>query len=747
MAMKYLFPSSMPYDDLTFIDQSAYTETTPLEEIATIPDGPIAFIPFVSPRGYGEDNKLMYMDSSRLAKYGNPNLKKYGLSLYLANRFIEGGGTLLGMRMMPKDAGYANKCIYAVIKKTDIISYETETIGRYPNETDIKKALWQVKDSDTTISSSLLLTDSYELFNADGKKVDTSFSSSKNLLDEDIQDKSYDIKFGDETKKVYVLKDENDKLGLYSDANGTGTGVLEASLVATERVSIKYKGMTVNAKDQKGNFTDFELESSIKTIKEYNDAPKGTEVTVPLFVFRSKAKGDFAKSFKFKLTADETMNAQYPSRFFYKFSSDENGAKLDGDMTFTLDDDFIYGDDALGVADVFDKYAANMAMFKSKSFDLFKSIMESILEASAATNGLTAEDCFYSSDIIFGTKTYNSFVVDLDVDVKGNEQTNLSKFDLNNLSGADLDGSIATADFTAFGNSEGFTDPFADMFAEVYGADVQNSGIYTDLIYDEVRFPFEYIIVPSYDKGVMDAAYDLAKNRHITRVFFTYPKCDTYAEARQWATSNMSAYNEFISSEYCEWWQIKDPYTKKNTMMPSTYFNAYGLPYHWLHNKGVPYAGTRNYRWSGGKVGTMTPCSVNPNEYIANHNVGLNTMIEDGLGYASPYEQITSQQKRITSQLSELNNATILMNMARIALKMSSDARWTTLSDEEVNTFISNVETAISLGLNGTYRSLRIEGERESVNGAGRNRIHCKFYVNFNDMLKGVTYEFYILAN
>lgn len=710
---KYLYPTSMPYDDLTFIDQSQYTETTPVEEQNTIPNGPIAFIPFVSPRGYGEDNKLMYMDSTLLAKYGKPNLKKYGLSLYLANRFVEGGGTVLGMRMMPSDAGYAHCDVYATVEKANCVQVVEGTDGKYPNQKTIYKVLWTLNRSyDCFRTPSTASVDS-DIRDANGAEISYSVVNDGVVT---TLGKVYEIEEG---KFAIIAKDTETIFGT------TEITTLKLYEVESKDISESYqlKATAPNATSELTSQTRITYTASVDSAEESGNN------TYKVFTVRAQAKGDFAKSFQFKIIADTTQNNVDDTHFFYKFSSSENGGKLDGDMTFTFDDDYIYGDDCLSIEDVFDKYAKNIVMEKAEDFDAF-------LEAIGV-------DDPYKYDILFGTNTNGLFSV-----VDSNSGINLSEYNV--LGGSNLNGSaIDSANFTNCWNSE-FSDPYADLFTEVYGADVQTSGIYTDLIYDEVRYPFEYLIVPSFDSSVIAAALDLIDNRHITRGYFTFPMFNTYKEAREWTAANLgsSKATTYKTSDYCEYWQIKDPYTKKNTMMPSTYFNAYHLPYHWIHSKGAPYAGSRNYQWSGGKVGTMTPCSVNPNEYIANHNAGINTMLEDGLGYAYGYEQITSQQRAsITSQLSENNNATILMNMARIALKMSSDARWTTLSDEEVNSFITNVEEAIRLELGSTYKSLKVEGERESVNGAGRNRIHCKFYVSFNDLLKGVTYEFYILAS
>lgn len=788
--MAIIYPSAMPYDDLVYIDQSEYKETTPLEPTPSIPSGPIAFIPFVSPRGYGEDNKLMYMDSTRLAKYGNPNLKKYGLSLYLAKRFVEGGGSVLGMRLMPDDAGYANVCVYAEVTKADILPYRSDETGTGFNKKTVYYPLWTKATSDNktenivipgiefdgvTTDEGVLKNSELNFGNIKFGSNDTNKSFVTNMLTSlpenlnDVNDSKIYSFDAENATEVYLLPvktvadaDKITEITLYEctkDTNGkykfTGDNdnpVVYATLKADERVVVTYKCKNSKITTNKPTtfaVTDDETTPTVitfdgkkydanyyelKTVDDKSTIALKDTITVPMFIVKAKAKGSFAKDFRFKIVADDAMNAQVPSYFFYKFSDDENNSKLDGDMTFTFDDDYTYAGTCMSIEEVFSEYSANVEMIKCKEFEVFKDYIKENVYGNAVGSDATvdADTQFNKLDVLFGSNAGDKLVIDFS---GCNLSTNT------NLSGDELDGEIGNASFVDFGD-ENFKDPFSELFVKAY------SGQATDLVYEEVRYPYEYLLIPSYDTEVMDAANDLVESRHITRAYFTYPKFSTYAAARVWARTNMAKYNTFKTSEYVEWAQVRDPYTNKKTMMPSTYFNAYHLPAHWIYNKGKPYAGTRNYRWSGFTVGTLTPSSTNAKEYIDNHKLGINTMVEDGLGYASPYEQITSKQKSgVTSQLCENNNATILMNMARIALRMASNARWTTLSDQEVTTFIADVQDSITRELSGTYKSLVINGERESVNGAGRNRIHCAFYVNFNDLFKGVTYEFYILAN
>ena len=161
---KLVYPSSMPYDEVNIVDNSVYEDII-VDVNAGIPTGPIAFIPFISPRGYGEDNKLVYMDATRLSRYGTPNLNKYGLSLYLAARFIQGGGTVLGMRVVPaydetKSTGatYANACVYALVSASKI-TYGVKALTSGNVAADFKTA--SAEDLEITVAEGETL---YKLF-------------------------------------------------------------------------------------------------------------------------------------------------------------------------------------------------------------------------------------------------------------------------------------------------------------------------------------------------------------------------------------------------------------------------------------------------------------------------------------------------------------------------------------------------------------------------------------------------------
>lgn len=751
------FPSSMPYDDVKIIDQSEYIQTTDETPVSEIPTGPVAFCPFISPRGYGEDNKLKYMNSTLLAKYGTPNLKKYGISLYLAKRFIDGGGTVLGMRLMPSDAECASKTIYATIsdpaplyknewvnmdKADDIIAISNITVSGSAEPSIIKNDKTHIEFKEKSL----------EITSVNNKNV--YWVNTTNAADGDVT--SIDEKIGYFFFKETTTSDSGNTTTYYA---GKPTSV-EIDSDDGKTTKHYFESLYTIANPVNASYIKY---TTTKPEEKYYD----------VLTVSAKAAGEFGNAFRFRLTTDDTMNTT-PSIiednvFFYKFIDSENGNKLDENMTFTFDDDYIYGTDCMSIEDVFSTYSENVKMIKSvKRVDEdakadvnyqggFEEFKAKIIEMMAApdtkdsNNKALAEQAFNGIDILFGSisdkASYNTAKVYIVVDNSTNP--------LNTTSGIALEGGKdgfkdAALDAVAWSEGE-YTDKFASLFVSAY------TGASSDLLYDEVRYPFTYIFAPSYDDKVIEAIADLVSNRRITRVNLFTPKFDTYDKVLSWVDSNYSKFTGsgagegktigFKATIVSEWGLVKDPFTNKKTYMPSVYFDSYYMPRHWITAPGKPYAGRANYAWSGFITGSLTPQTVKTNNYVNNHNKGINTMLEDGLGYASPYEQITAQQAVKTSALSEINNSITLVEMIRIALKVASDNRWTDLGDNEVTAYRNKVETAISLALTGCYDTMNVIAERETVNGAGRNRIHCRVNVKFKDMLKGVSYEFYILAN
>jgi hypothetical protein len=126
-------PEFMPFDTAKVIDQSAYVP--PTEEVLQ-PNDPIAYIPFISPRGIGKDEQLVYISTENQEDYGTPHIDKWGLSLYLVRQYIKGGGTVLGQRLKAPDATLANMGViakYKIIPDKPLLDDEGRPLYKTPD--------------------------------------------------------------------------------------------------------------------------------------------------------------------------------------------------------------------------------------------------------------------------------------------------------------------------------------------------------------------------------------------------------------------------------------------------------------------------------------------------------------------------------------------------------------------------------------------------------------------------------------
>jgi len=381
-------------------------------------------------------------------------------------------------------------------------------------------------------------------------------------------------------------------------------------------------------------------------------------------------------------------------------------------------------------SDVFDTYSQYFGYYKSSGFDKFMDIVKEF--------GLSAEDgetSPYEIDILTGLKKdstdkHQSYILD---------PTSVS------LSAAEgvplLGGSMGSFADTTIAEGNELTNGQIAMNARLAKA---YNGEITNLIYDEIRYPFMHLFNPSDDIAVMNAVSDLAAKRNISCACLGLTPTKTYTDAQSLRSSTFLGFNTFKDSVYCESAMIVDQYTGRRIRMPAQYFNAYSYASHCLSTGfSLPFAG-EYFKWTGFIAGTMQPQSTSSDVYIANHKLRMNTMVEDGKGIATSYEQINCQST--ISNLSEINNVHILLRMVRVAIEFAKAKKWTpNLSTEAIGNFQRDLKDLIGTKLGGMYDSVDISTKREAVNGAGRNRIKCIITVKFHAMLKGVSYDFYIV--
>ena len=134
------YPIGMPYDDIKVYDQSVYNETSVQNNYT--PQGLVVFQPIISEKGVGKDNELRFITSrEQFEGYGKPNMKKYGLSHYLADNVLKAGANLLTCRLVADNAEAASMLVlarYSIQNPNGTVTIESVP---YSNWTKYEEAL------------------------------------------------------------------------------------------------------------------------------------------------------------------------------------------------------------------------------------------------------------------------------------------------------------------------------------------------------------------------------------------------------------------------------------------------------------------------------------------------------------------------------------------------------------------------------------------------------------------------------
>ena len=719
--INYNWPSSMPYDVINIYDQTGYSEQSATIDTVTVPSGPIAYIPFISPKGYGNDNELVYLNSGSIGKYGNPNYYKYGLSLYLANQYISGGGNVLGMRLKDENAMHSHVGFVAnVTVSTEPSLYENTGDGT--SETVYYPYFVRVDNSSEEPRYFEGITYTYSYSDNDGDHPESVTIDPEATIDVDGVPKKI--------SEIYRVDEET--LGLIEIESSELLYVLFRKKVVNSRINAVYFSTPKDAggKDQLQTAFLKYVNPSSQPIPDgfvTGDAElsENTQYTVPLFLFYVLPSGEnnYSISLEYDYTTENYSRNRGDSGRFYKMSTFDGTDEVERKISFSLSE-YIYMNQSMNINDVSQDYLNNLGYIEG-NLDLMYTILDKyVTNPSIQMNDGTDH---FDIDILFGRdkdgELYNNYRVTSD----SIQMTSSIKL---------LNGSLG--DFTSTDETVR-NNAIRNAFIKAYEGEI------TDLIFDEVRYPFEIVFQPCEDSGVCDAIQDLVEARESTVAsMYITPSAKTYSEAREAKLSTYAKYSTSKMFFHTESAIVRDSYTHKRIRMPAVYFNAKAIPrLITTYGYGSPLAGS-NFYWDGFVINSMLPRSTNKNQYIENHNVWINTMVEDGTGKAFAIEQITAQN--INSDLSEINNSITLRKICNIALKLADSTRWTDISDDtDISAYQSTLHDSISSQLGNAYSTLTVTAERESVNGAGRNRIHCRIYITFRSMFKGVTYDIYIV--
>lgn len=703
-----MYPGSI----FELVDQSQIKN---IPESITVNNAPVFMQAFASAKG-PEDFRLVEGDEF-FELYGadlSGAYKKYGQPLIQAAAIINAGGRLYAKRVVPNGAELANMVIGVEVDAKesgvtikpvtgslagadsieeikDSIKANTFTFGKY-EATENKNPAITVEDN----GLSILTSDTEYIPVADGDvSINVNISGTVKYGEDDVIVNYTGQMSGtfEEGQSSGSFKTPAILVG-YRKINGANvavlTGVTVKATLTNNGDDFAFNNITVTASKGISYVLNGETASTTEQIEEFGASGTG-KVLIPLFIIADNGRGVSNKSFSIThdITSSKSMNCAVYSLKVY----DDNVSY--GSIQFVLDPSAVNGDINIAFADMINN---NSTQVQAAQFD--NNILDFISGVDKARKASTMTDpnqVAGAVDYLYG-KTRN-----------GKEAHNLSAaagstvLDRIALSGG-TDGEISSLGSTENGWN------MKSAFDGTSGVD----------IYDLDNTIIDAIVDANYDTATKNAILRLADFRE-DFIFLRDMglKVHSVAEAEAEGTKINNSKFQLIYGQYFD---IKDPYSKRQVPVTITYDIAQRLISHMVNARHCPLAGyLYNFICTSAIEGTVNFIPVikpgaeagNYNYYDAKAKNEKSELDDARINYASYYngDLVVETEYNNQADYSQFSYANNILGIQEVIKKIRSrcpKTRYSWIDGQDLENYKSDVQ-AILDQYAGNYKSLTFE--------------------------------------
>lgn len=670
----------------TIINWKDITESTNvIEEVAV---RPLYFQLFTSDKG-PEGLRTVYGNEFFKLYGSTPSFKNHGQPLIQAAGIIKAGGELLCKRVVADDATLANLVIVANVTKTEV--QKTNTAG----------ALLYI-DADTgkeTTDDNGGLNKAATINTATVKYEAVSVKGAKTIRE---------VKAYAQT----LLKDELIGVDVESYNNLTRVG---------------------DPLTDENPVGDIELLDGGTTTESY---------VYPLFVVTDNGRGASFK--RFNITPDYTISKALDFQL-YKLNFIGDTTSENEYVWFNFRDDIIY----LNKNRSLDMIGKDLVQIQASSFDDSISLY---VQRLADITGVS-EDELNNVDVIFGCNRKGENLSYMTIDNEG--------YILNSTLGMMLqegdNGSFGDAPIDADSDPANIeyqdaektipkkdkdgntipTLPYTNAFVNVINGD------YDDSIFDKDRFMVDVCCDANYPIAVKNALYDLA----VFREDFVYLR-DYGTDATTFeSVKQMQLYlpkSKFVA-DYCQSWDIMDPWTKKQIPVTATYNMALALVTHLVDKRSYPICGIlHGFTFPDVIEGTVsylpkvTP-SVDQKTDTSDLNINYASYINGTLTMETCY---TSQETR--NQHGYINNILAVTGVIHNIKSECPRMRYSFITDTDLDKYREEVNKVIQRSVND-FDTIYMEYTQDEIMAA--NKIfEADIFVKFKNFEQEEIFNIYTLS-
>lgn len=450
-------------------------------------------------------------------------------------------------------------------------------------------------------------------------------------------------------------------------------------------------------------------------VSDLENAEEAGSYVYPLFVVADNGRGVSYK--RFKITPDYTISKGLDFQM-YKLSFIGDTKEEDEYVWFNFQDDIIYLDKNISL----DMIGKDMIQIQASSFE--ESIDLYINRLSEIT-GITADE-LNSMDAIFGCNRKGEKLQQITIDEEG--------YDLKSPLGMMLQ----EGENGAFGDK-----PFN---APTYGEEMVKviNGEYDDSIFDRDRFMLDICCDANYPAEVKSALYKLAVYREdfvYLRDYGTDLTTFELVRANQYENEK----SKFVA-DYCQAWDVVDPWTKKHITVTATYSMAPKFVIHLNDKRSLPPCGILHdfvfpdiVEGSVSFLPKVTPY-VDQKTLLADLNINYCSYVNGVITAETCYTSMEGHR----TQFGYINNILAITKVIHNIRTECPKIRYSFITDVDLEKYREEVNKVINKSAND-FHTIYMEYTQDDVMAA--NKIfEADIFVKFNDFEQVEIFNIYTLS-
>ena len=341
----------------------------------------------------------------------------------------------------------------------------------------------------------------------------------------------------------------------------------------TPHTTITYKFLTAEGCKNKEEVCEA-LEAKMAEMEDEEGA-----TSLLLFVFTDNGRGESKKRIHF--APNHTLSRNYPTFFMYDFAISEAGKQI-GSCHFVLDPDLVYKDENMSL-----QYQLNSDTSQLKCYQ-YEENLRQFIDLTVGATGVSISEAT-GLDLMFGSTKKQKPIAGLTVDTVAGVDLQISTGQLimNGSNGSWGNKPLEAADYadTAAMAFAGWDDHKGEILTYA-------SGVYDPRIYDVDRYKIDAVLDANYPREVKHAIEQLVMFREDFLFFRDMGiGCNTLELIQDRDYDN--AHNRFCMT-YCTYYDIYDPFTRKQITVTITYSLARLLVTTFNNGRNLPIAGIKH---------------------------------------------------------------------------------------------------------------------------------------------------------